>query len=123
MLLILTNSFSEKELKPLRKFYNINDIKKTVLKVAVKPANLSSLGYKDGRLLKLRVVNKVAGRMIVYLFIKKFEAVPIILCLKKDKIFGKNLSINNKRAKALILKMLDLAMEDIQKENYTKIKL
>ena len=123
MLLILTDSFVKKEFKPLKKYYNINDIKKTVLKAKTKPDSLSSLGYKNGKLLKLRVVNKVSGRMAVYVFTGNNWIIPIVLRLKKDKIFGKNLAINNKKTKILILKMLDLTMNDIEKKNYTKIEL
>ena len=123
MLLILTDSFIKKEFKSLKKYYNINDIKKTVLKAKIKPDSLSSLGYKNGKLLKLRVVNKVSGRMAVYVFTGNNWIIPIVLRLKKDKIFGKNLAINNKKTKILILKMLDLTMNDIEKKNYIKIEL
>jgi len=36
------------------------------------------------------------------------------------KVFGENLSLNNKRGKALILKMLDLVMDDIKHGCYQK---
>ena len=121
MLLILANSFLKKELKPLKKYYNINDIKKTIARAEIRLSSLSSLGYKNGRLLKLRVVNRVKGRMIIYMFTEKDLFVPIVLRLKKDKIFGENLSMNNKKAKSLVLKMLDLVMDDINKENYIKV--
>ena len=123
MLLILTNSFLKKEFKPLKKYYSINDIAKTALKAKIKPDSLSPLGYKNGRLLKLRVTNKASGRMAVYAFTGNNWIIPIVLRLKKDKIFGENLAINNKKAKNLILKMLDLAMDDIEKKNYIKIEL
>ena len=123
MLLILTDSFIKKEFKPLKKYYSINDIAKTAVKAKIKPDSLSSLGYKNGRLLKLRVINKVSGRMAVYAFAQNNWIIPIVLRLKKDKIFGENLAINNKKTKNLILKMLDLAMDDIEKKKYTKTEL
>ena len=123
MLLILTDSFIKKEFKPLKKYYSINDIAKTAVKAKIKPDSLSSLGYKNGRLLKLRVINKVSGRMAVYAFAQNNWIIPIVLRLKKDKIFGENLAINNKKTKNLILKMLDLAMDDVEKKKYTKTEL
>jgi hypothetical protein len=119
-MLILTDSFLKKELKPLGKYYTVSDIKKTVLKINKNVVYLSNLGYKNGKLLKLRLVGKVAGRLIVYIFTQKTAVVPLVIRLKKDKIFGENLSLNNKKGKALIVKMLDLAMEDIKHGHYRK---
>lgn len=119
-MLILTDSFLKKELKPMRKYFTIADIKKAVLKINKSAVYFSDLGYKNGKLLKLRIVNKVAGRLIVYVFTQKNLTVPLVVRLKKDKIFGENLSLNNKKAKALILKMLDLVMDDIKHGRYQK---
>lgn len=83
-MLILTDSFLKKELKPLKKYYSVSDIKKTVSKISFHSISLSSLGYKNGQLLKLRMVNKVAGRMVVYTFINDDKIVPIVLRLKLD---------------------------------------
>ena len=117
MRVIFTNSFLKKELKPLEKYYSVNDIKKAVSKINA-PINLSSLGYKDCKLVKLRISGKAAGRIIAYIYIKNNWIVPLVFRLKKDKIFGENLSINNKKAKALILKMMDLSMDDIAGKKY-----
>jgi len=120
MLFVLTNSFLDKELKALKKYYSLEDVKKTLVKTNISAVNLSHLGYENGKLLKLRIVNKVAGRMIVYVYSQKDYIVPIIIRLKKDKIFGENLSLKNKKAKNLILKMLNLVMLDIEKNKYKK---
>lgn len=122
-MLILTDSFLKKELKPLKKYYSVYDIKKTVSKIGPNSINLSDLGYKNGQLLKLRMVNKIAGRMIVYTFMDDDKIVPIVVRLKKDKIFGENLSLNNKRGKQLIMKMLDSAIRDIKDDNFEAVKL
>ncbi|MEK9165696.1 MAG: hypothetical protein AAB525_02465 [Patescibacteria group bacterium] len=119
-MLILTDSFFKRELKPLGKYFTVADIKKAVLKINKSAIYFSDLGYKNGKLLKLRMVNKVAGRLIVYIFTQKDIVAPLVLRLKKDKIFGENLSLNNKRGKALILKMLDLVMNDIKLGHYQK---
>ena len=123
MFLILTNSFLKKELKPLKKYYSVEDIKKAVKKLPVSSTSLSHLGYKDGELMKLRMVGRNAGRMIVYFYKRKDFIIPIVLRLKKDKIIGENLALNNKRAKLVILDMMDRTMDDIKNCNYKKENL
>ncbi len=120
MFLILTESFLKRELKPLKKYYSIEDIKKTTKKISPSSIRLSNLGYKGGELIKLRITSRAVGRIIVYVFKQKDLVVPIVLRLKKDKIFGENLSLNNKKAKMLILGMMDRIMKDINKGNYQK---
>ena len=120
MFLILTKSFLKRELKPLKKHYSVQDIKKTTRKISSSPVRLSHLGYKEGELIKLRMVSKTAGRIIVYVYKQKDMFIPIVLRLKKDKVLGENLSLNNKKAKSLILDMLDKTMNDINTGDYEK---
>ena len=120
MFLILTKSFLKRELKPLKKYYTIEDIKKTTKKIPSSSIRLSHLGYKEGELIKLRLVSKTAGRIIIYAYKQKELIVPVILRLKKDKIIGENLSLNNTKAKSLILDMLDKTMNDINNDDYEK---
>jgi len=120
-MIIITDSFYKKEFKSLKKYYTFDDLRNSIQKTDVSSVNLSHLGYENGKLLKLRIANKVSGRMIVYIFNKGDVFVPIVLRLKKDKVLGENLALNNKKAKDLILKMMDLAMDDIKKERYEKI--
>lgn len=122
-MLLLTDSFLKKEFKPLKRYYTIDDLKKTVAKVDKSAVCLGSLGYKNGKLLKLRMAGLVAGRLIVYVFVQKETIMPLVLRLKSDKVFGQNLSLNNKRGKNLILKMLDLAMDDVKHGYYRKENL
>ena len=121
--LLITDAFKKKELQKLKKQYTIDDIKKTAKKVSVSGIELSHLGYKHGHLVKVRVVSKVAGRMIAFLFKSDDIVVPIVIRLKSDKIFGENLSLENKKAKKLILKMLDAVMNDITNDKFEKIIL
>jgi len=120
-MVILTKSFLQKEFRSVKKYYTTEDIKKAIEKINISADTLSNLGYKDGKLMKLKIASKVSGRLIVYVFIKTSLVVPIVLRLKKDKIFGENLSLENKKAKMLIIKMLDLAMSDIKNVDYEKL--
>ena len=120
MFLILTKSFLKRELKPLKKYYTIEDIKRTIKKISSSPVRLSHLGYKEGELMKLRLVGKIARRIIIYAYKQKELIVPVVLRLKKDKIIGENLSLNNAKAKLLILDMLDKTMDDVKNGDYKK---
>ncbi|MCK5320697.1 hypothetical protein KAJ61_04910 [Candidatus Parcubacteria bacterium] len=120
MFLILTKSFLKKELKPLKKYYTVEDIKKTTKKISSSSIRLPRLGYKDGELMKLRLVSKIAGRIIIYVYKQKELIIPIVLRLKKDKTIGENLSLNNTKAKSLILDMLDKTMNDVENGDYKK---
>ena len=120
MFLILTKSFLKRELKPLKKYYTVDDIKKTTRKILPSSIRVSHLGYKDGELMKLRIVSRTAGRIIVYVYKQKELVIPFLLRLKKDKILGENLSLNNKQAKSLILDMMDRIMSDIDNGDYEK---
>ena len=123
MFLVLTNSFLKRELRPLKKYYSIEDIKKTAKKTSTSTVRMSHLGYKGGELMKLRMVNKIAGRIIVYVYRQEDLLIPVLVRLKKDKIIGENLSLNNSRAKLLILDMLNKTMIDIEKGDYKKESL
>lgn len=118
MRIILTQSFLKKEYKDLSKYYSVDDIKDFVSRFDGKFIDLSSLGYKDGRLVKLKITKKIASRMIAYIFVSKDLFVPLIFRLKKDKLFGENLSVNNKPVKSLIIKMMDLAIIDIKNNDF-----
>ena len=120
MFLILTNSFLKKELKPLAKYYSIKDIKKTVKKISGSSIRLAHLGYQDGELIKLRMLSKMAGRIIVYVYVSKQLIIPVVVRLKKDKVIGENLSLNNKKAKKIILNMLENVMVDMREGKYKK---
>ncbi|MAG44398.1 hypothetical protein CL633_00735 [bacterium] len=120
-MLVITESFLKKELKPLRKYYTVQNIKKSVCKINTSAIYLARLGYRHGKFLKIRMAHKIAGRLIIYVFTNKNIITPIIMRLKKDKIFGENLSLNNKKGKNLILKMLDFSINDIKNGRYKKI--
>ncbi|MFH1789526.1 MAG: hypothetical protein ABH832_00430 [bacterium] len=120
MFLILTESFLKRELKPLKKYYTVEDIRKTIKKISASSIRLSNLGYKGGELMKLRITSRTVGRIIVYVYKQKDLVVPVVLRLKKDKIIGENLSLDNTKAKIVILDMMNRIMNDISNCDYTK---
>ena len=119
-MLVITHSFQQKELQPLAKYYRIDDIQRAIAKIDTSGVRLPNLGYRNGYLVKLRLPHAVAGRLIAYVFIQKNYVIPIVLRLKTDKVIGENLALNNKKAKALIIKNLESAMTDIRNNRYIK---
>jgi len=106
----------------LKKYYTIEDIKKTTKKISPSSIRLSNLGYKEGELMKLRITSRTVGRIIVYVYKQKDLVIPVVLRLKKDKIIGENLALNNTKAKSAILDMMDRIMNDISNGDYKKEK-
>ena len=120
---LLTDSFLKKEFSKVKKQYTLDNIKAASGKAALSGVDFSHLGYTHGSLVKVRMPGKVAGRMVVFLFRTKDIVVPIVVRLKSDKVIGSNLALNNKRAKKLLLDMLDAVMGDIKNGRYEKIKI
>ena len=119
---LLSDTFIKKEFKSIKKQYTIDEIIKTAVRATKSSINLSQLGYTHGSLVKVRMVSKVGGRMVAFIYKSKDIVIPIVVRLKSDKIFGKNLALNNKRAKDLILQMINVVMNDIESDKYKKIE-
>lgn len=82
---------------------------------------MSNFGYDGCKIVKVRLgSSRAVGRMIVYVQIDKDYFIPVVLRLKKDKVFGENLSLRNKRAEKKILYNLDKIFEDLKAGRYEK---
>src|SRR5689334_44792 len=96
-MLILTHYIVQHELKPLRRYFELSNIwegAERVLKgLAVKTKSPQKLG--GFKFFKVRIGRKVKGRMIVFIVTESRKVVPILIRLKKDKIFGMNMAMNN----------------------------
>ena len=119
-MIIFTDSFLQKELKPLKLYYSINDIKKAAQKIHTSAVSLANFGYKDVELYKMRMPSRVSGRLIVFVFVIDERIVPLVVRLKSDKSFGQNLSLNNPKGKALIIDNLRRSFKDIKAGRYIK---
>lgn len=119
-MLILTKYVAKHELKPLAKYFGIKDIvngcKKVYknLAIEIKPPKQ----INDLRFFKVRIGDKVKGRMIVFLVTENKKIVPVLIRLKKDKIFGENMSSNNPAVIEQINKNLDNIFTDIREGMY-----
>lgn len=119
-MLVLTAYIAKHEYKPLAGFLTIKDIIDGAQKVAKglgvetkSPRHLT--GY---RFFKVRVGARNGARMIVFVVTGSNKIVPVLIRLKKDKLFGMNMALNNPRVVAQMNKNLDNILDDIQNNNY-----
>ncbi len=119
-MLILTSYILSHELKPLRRFLSIDEIKKRAEKVrsglaiTIKvPQNIKGIEFY-----KVRIGRNNGARMIVFMIIENKKIVPVLIRLKKDKIFGMNMAMNNPQVEKQISKNLDHIFEDIKLKDF-----
>lgn len=122
-MLILTEFFQKHELDKVSKYFGVKDIQTSIKKIPIAGIEMSNLGYKDCKIIKIRIGHKPVGRMIVYLQTKDNYFIPLILRLKKDKLIGENLSLNNKLAEEKIIYNLEMIFKDLKNGKYRKLPL
>ena len=119
-MLIITEYIKKNELKAVAKYFTLKDIKKSIQKVESSGIEMAHFGYKNCKVIKVRIGSKPLGRMIVYIQVKQNYIFPVILRLKKDKIFGENLSLQNKKAEQKIIYNLEKIFDDLKNNRYEK---
>lgn len=113
-MLIFSQYIAKHEWKPLRKYFNLEDIVDGARKVLkhlaqeIKPPRK----LEGFRFFKVRIGKKVHGRMIVFISNNQ-KIVPLLIRLKKDKIFGMNMSMNNRAVVQQLNTNLDRVLDDI----------
>lgn len=124
-MLILTKYIAKHELKPLAKYFGIKDILNGCKKVFKNLATEIKPPKKidDARFFKVRIGGSVKGRMIVFIVTENNKIVPILIRLKKDKIFGKNMSPNNSAVIEQLNKNLGNVFEDLQEGMYEEFEI
>lgn len=120
-MIVITESFKKRELKKVAVYFTIADIKEAVRKIPSSGIRMGSGGFDHCCIYKVRIGSKPAGRMIIFLEVEKDYFIPVVIRLKNDKIFGENLSMENKQAKALIIGNIYRALDDLQQGKYEKI--
>lgn len=119
-MLLLTKYIAKHELGPLTRFVSLEDIidgaQKALKGSATKikaPSNARSFHF-----FKVRIGQRNGARMIVFLVTETKKVVPVLIRLKKDKIFGMNMAANNAEVVSQLNKNMDRILDDIQKEEY-----
>ncbi len=122
-MVILTDYIAQHELKPLRRYFELNDIlqgaEKVLKNLAVETKALAKL--KGFKFFKVRIGKKVKGRMIVFMVTESSKVIPLIIRLKKDKVFGMNMAINNPEVAHQININLGKVLNDIKYKRYKEI--
>lgn len=119
-MLILTGYIAKHELKPLQKYFGLKDIlegAEKVLKNLAIPTR-SPGDFPGFKFFKVRIGGKVKGRMIVFMLTENKKIVPLLIRLKKDKIFGMNMAMNNPEVVRQINANLDRVLTDMQSGEY-----
>lgn len=124
-MLILTKYIAKHELAPLDRFLNLEDIlagaKKALKGLATEvkaPSNAGNL-----RFFKVRIGKRDGGRMIVFLVTESQKVVPVLIRLKKDKIFGMNMAMNNPEVVGQLTKNVYRILDDFAKNEYEEFSL
>lgn len=122
-MLILSNYIVQHELKPLQRYFTLQDIidgaEKVLKNLAIGTKPPSKL--QGFRFFKVRIGKKVKGRMIVFMVTKSKKVVPLMIRLKKDKIFGMNMAMNNPQVVRQVNMNLSKVLDDIDHKRYKEI--
>lgn len=124
-MLIFPQYIAKHEWKPLRTYFDLEDIVNGARKVLkhlaqeIKPPRK----LENFCFFKVRIGKKVHGRMIVFIVANNQKVVPLLIRLKKDKIFGMNMSMNNQEVVKQLNSNLDRVLDDIEKQRFTNYEI
>jgi len=124
-MLVVADYITSHELKPLERYLGIDDVlagaRKVIKGLGIEtkpPCHLSGF-----RFYKVRLGGGQSARMIVFVMVENQKVVPIIIRLKKDKVFGVNMAMNNSVLIRQINKNLDQVLVDIACKRYREFDL
>lgn len=119
-MLVLTKYIAKHEFEPLRRFLKLDDLLSGARKVIKGLAVLTKPPQNLGgfRFFKVRIGKKNSARMIVFVVTENKKVIPVLIRLKKDKIFGMNMAMNNPKVVNQINKNLDHVLDDINRKQY-----
>ena len=115
-MLVVSKYIAKHELAPLARRITVQDI----LVGARKVANGLGIEIKASvplggvRFFKVRVGRHHEARMIVFVVTKTLKVVPVLIRLKKDKIFGMNMAMNNSLVIDMLIKNTNHVIDDLQ---------
>lgn len=116
--MILTQYIAKHEWAPIRRMVTLEDILEGSHKVLKGLAVETKSMLKGARFYKVCVGKKGNARMIVFLATESQKIVPVLIRLKKDKLFGTNMAMNNTQVVLQLRKNLDHIIDDMEKGKY-----
>lgn len=119
-MIVVTKFFLKSEFKPVKNKIGLIDVFEGVKRIEKDLAITikAPVKFPNLRFFKVRVGKLVKARMIVFLKIGSNKFVPIVLRLKKDKVFGMNMSMNNKVLVDLINVNFEKIIEDLKNGDF-----
>lgn len=127
-MLILTQYVAKHEFEPLKRILNVDDLISGAGKVLkglaaeLKPPNKLQ-GCQGCRFFKVRIGKRNSARMIVFVVTETRKIVPVLVRLKKDKIFGMNMSMNNPDVIIQVDKNLSKILDDIKNKRVQEFEI
>lgn len=124
-MLVLTEYIAQHELKPLKQYFEFQDILEGAKKILKNLATETKAPQKipGFKFYKVRIGRKTKGRMMVFLATENQKVVPILIRLKKDKIWGMNMAMNNPRVVKQMNNNLRYVLQDIKIKKYQEFEL
>ncbi len=114
-MLVLSRYIAEHELAPLSRYITLEDVLIGARKVVKGLGIEIKAPIKGGfRFFKVRVAQKDAGRMVVFVVISTQKVVPVLIRLQKDKVFGMNMAMNNPAVVEEVRKNMGHLLDDIE---------
>ncbi len=117
-MVILTQYIAKHEWGPVRRMVTLEDIVEGSQKVQKGLAVETKSILKGARFYKVRIGKKGDVRMVVFLATESQKIIPVLIRLKKDKLFGMNMAMNNPHVVKQIRKNLDQIIDDMEKGKY-----
>ena len=124
-MLLLAKYIARHELKPLLRYLSLEDLVKGARKVQKSLAvEIKSPRAMPGfKYFKVRIGERSQARMIAFLLVANGKVVPLLIRLKKDKVFGTNMSMNNRDVVDALNKNLSAVLENFAEKDYREFEL
>lgn len=123
-MLVFSQYIAKHEFKPLRRFINLNDLldgaRKVMKGLAVETKSPRNIPWF--RFFKVRIGKKDGARMIVFVVTGNNKIVPVLIRLKKDKVYGMNMAMNNPQIVREVNKNLDKILVDMKNNAYQEFE-
>lgn len=124
-MIVISNFIVKSELKPLAKHFSLEDILDGARKVKKNLGILikNPVAKSNIRFFKVRIGGLVKGRMIVFITLENEKIIPVLIRLKKDKLFGMNMAMNNKKLVEQLNINFENIIKDIEKGDFEEFEL
>ncbi len=124
-MLVLSRYVAKHELAPLSRFVSLEDLLVGAQKIVKGLGVEVKAPVKTGafRFFKVRIGQRGGGRMIVFFVTATQKVVPLLIRLKKDKVLGMNMAMNNPAVVDQVRKNMAHVLDDIKHGAFEEFSL